>query len=101
MDIKYQIELIEHVTEQLQHVLNDDGDAEIIEYHVKSIVKNYFMHIYKNKMAKEAMFPDISFEDKVAVYFKDGTQRVFKHLYHDTTDLDAIDWNMVVDCHEV
>ena len=52
-------------------------------------------------MTKEEMFPDVSFQDKVAVYFKDGSMCVFKHLYYDSSELDAINWNSVIDCHEV
>jgi hypothetical protein len=47
------------------------------------------------------MFADVSFQDKVAVYFKDGSMRVFKHLYYDSSELDAIDWDSVINCHEV
>jgi len=47
------------------------------------------------------MFADVSFQDKVAVYFEDGSMRVFKHLYYDSSELDAIDWDSVINCHEV
>ena len=55
----------------------------------------------RDKMTKEEMFADVSFQDKVAVYFEDGSMRVFKHLYYDASELDAIDWDSVINCHEV
>ncbi len=46
-------------------------------------------------------FPDISFNDKIVVVYKDGTEETFKHLYFDTAALDDVDWNSVSECHEV
>lgn len=46
-------------------------------------------------------FPDVNFSDKIAVYFADGSIQTFKHLYFDNTALDEIDWDQVVDCHDI
>lgn len=46
-------------------------------------------------------FPDVKFSDKIAVYFADGSIQTFKHLYFDNTALDEIDWDQVVDCHDI
>ena len=47
------------------------------------------------------LFPWVSFNDKVAIHFKDGSEIILKHLYHDDSALDDINWANVVDCHEI
>lgn len=50
----------------------------------------------------EQLFPHVSFTDKVCVVFKDGTEKVFKHLYHDKSELDDVNWvGAVRDCFEL
>ena len=51
-------------------------------------------------MHKE-LFPNVSFTDKVAIHFKDGSTVELKHLYHDDSALNDICWEIVVDCHEI
>ncbi len=48
----------------------------------------------------EAKFPDVSFNDKIVVIYKDGTEETFKHLYCGAAELNAVDWNSVAACHE-
>jgi len=47
------------------------------------------------------LFPNVSFNDKVAIHFQDGSTIYLKHLYHDSSELDAICWWDVVDCHDI
>lgn len=47
------------------------------------------------------LFPNVSFNDKVAIYFKDGSEIILKHLYFDNSALHDICWADVVDCHEI
>ena len=54
----------------------------------------------KNNDWKE-MFPDVSFTDKVAIRFEDGSVLELKHLYHDDSALNTVFWENVVDCHEI
>ena len=51
--------------------------------------------------AWELKFPYVSFTDKVAVYYADGTTEYIKHLYNDTSRLHEINWDDVVDCQQV
>jgi|DEB0MinimDraft_4_1074332.scaffolds.fasta_scaffold212808_2 hypothetical protein len=59
---------------------------------------------HRNEMDTEVWvhkFPDVSFTDKVCVEFGDGSARVFKHLYHDDSELHEVDWQQVVAVYEV
>lgn len=47
------------------------------------------------------MFPDVSFTNKVRIEFIDGTWIVLKHLYFDSSVLETVDWDKVIDCFEV
>ena len=49
----------------------------------------------------EELFPNVSFTDKVAIHFKDGSIVELKHLYHDDSELNKICWANVTDCHEI
>lgn len=49
----------------------------------------------------EELFPDVSFNDKVCVVFKDGNQQEFTHLYYDNSELNQLDWADVADCFEI
>jgi hypothetical protein len=49
----------------------------------------------------EALFPNVSFDDKVAIHFKDGSIVELKHLHHDDSRLHTVRWENVVDCHEI
>jgi major membrane immunogen (membrane-anchored lipoprotein) len=49
----------------------------------------------------EELFPHVSFNDKVAIHFKDGSIVELKHLYHDDSELNEICWANVTDCHEI
>jgi len=49
----------------------------------------------------EKKFPEVNFNDKIVVVYKDGTEKTFKHLYFDSTRLDDVDWNSVSEVHEV
>ena len=49
----------------------------------------------------EELFPNVSFNDKIAIHFKNGLVVVLKHLYNDDSALNEICWANVVDCHEV
>ena len=56
---------------------------------------------YKGHMPMhEELFPNVSFNDKVAIHFKDGSVVELKHLYFDDSALHDICWEDVVDCHE-
>ena len=54
-----------------------------------------------NQNLYQSLFPSVSFSDKVAVYFKDGSVIELKHLYYDSSALDQICWENVTDCHEI
>ena len=54
-----------------------------------------------NQNLYQSLFPSVSFTDKVAVYFKDGSVIELKHLYYDSSALDQICWENVTDCHEI
>lgn len=47
-----------------------------------------------------AMFPHVSFTDKVAVII-DGQTKVIKHLYYNDEELNNINWDNVSDCFDV
>jgi hypothetical protein len=49
----------------------------------------------------EELFPNVSFNDKVAIHFKDGSVVLLKHLYCNDSALHDICWEDVVDCHEI
>jgi hypothetical protein len=49
----------------------------------------------------EELFPNVSFTDKVAIHFEDGSILELKHLYHDDSGLNTVFWENVVDCHEI
>ena len=49
----------------------------------------------------EELFPDVSFKDKVAIYFKNGSVVELKHLYFNDSELNEICWADVTDCHEI
>jgi hypothetical protein len=51
-------------------------------------------------MQWQIKFPDVSFDDKVCIITPDETV-VLKHLYHDASELDLIDWDNVLECFEV
>jgi len=53
------------------------------------------------KLDWEEKFPNVSFTDKVAIHFEDGSVLEVKHLYHDKSALNTVFWENVVDCHEI
>ncbi len=46
------------------------------------------------------LFPEVSFNDKIVVYFSDGSVEYFKHLYFSEEELEEIDWSKVIKCYE-
>ena len=52
-------------------------------------------------MVYHDLFPDVNFDDKIAVRFKSGREIVLKHLYFDASELEKINWNDVSECWEV
>lgn len=49
----------------------------------------------------EEKFPNVSFTDKVAIHFEDGSVLELKHLYNNYAALNTVFWENVVDCHEI
>ncbi|MAO23298.1 MAG: hypothetical protein CMJ25_21300 [Phycisphaerae bacterium] len=49
----------------------------------------------------EEKFPDVSFTDKIAVHFENGSVESIKWLYNDTSRLEEINWDKVTDCHVI